>query len=662
MKKSGFIAFVLMLALLFQAASLMSVPVGAGYADGEIIYSEDYDGKTAADLNYSLQWYTGAQNFISYTVSDGALSITSTKPNANISYLELVSAQMMGDQSSYTVSMDIMPLSLDSKSYGLGIAIHSAFPTDKTQTNDYDSYVFRDYNANKTLSFARFLRDNGANKGTAAIASNLTDGYGKWYSVKLEVEGKKVSVYFNGSEKPTVITNSYTYKSPICLVSVGSSSFKVDNVKVWAGVGTEPVQPASYDDGKILFFEDYEGELPQYGLQWFAGAQNYLTYKIEDGALSVSNKAANSAISYLELLPASVLGAQTAYTVQLDIMPVSIPSASYGFGIALHTAFPADESQTNDYDSYVFRDYSLNGNLTFARYLRDDGKNVSGANIIGNLNDGYNEWYRLKLTVDGSTVSVYFNGSNTPDAVFTNSYPLRSPICLVSVGTSSFKADNIKIWAGTGAPEDEGDIPSAPIAPTLKWIYDSSAAVYTVSGQEYSIDGGKTWNVDGIFYGLKPNTVYSVKARYAATEDSPASYASKELKIKTPDRAAAPEAPILEEIGANSVKVYAVPGQEYSIDGGKTWNETGVFGGLYPLCEYEIITRVKATPYTSAGYSSPALKVKTGEAKLAGLVRDYLYNSLYIPGSTLSGAYTKLFDSLSSGIPAVRAFLMQLGR
>ncbi|OLA60796.1 MAG: hypothetical protein BHW37_01645 [Firmicutes bacterium CAG:272_52_7] len=43
---------------------LMSAPVGASYDDGELIYSENFDGKRTEDIDYGRQWYTGEENFI----------------------------------------------------------------------------------------------------------------------------------------------------------------------------------------------------------------------------------------------------------------------------------------------------------------------------------------------------------------------------------------------------------------------------------------------------------------------------------------------------------------------------------------------------------------------------------------------------------------------
>lgn len=58
---------------------------------------------------------------------------------------------------------------------------------------------------------------------------------------------------------------------------------------------------------------------------------------------------------------------------------------------------------------------------------------------------------------------------------------------------------------------------AAPLAPTLQSVTTTTIVVLTDSAQEYSIDGGATWQPTGIFTGLDPLTVYSVVGRYKET-------------------------------------------------------------------------------------------------------------------------------------------------
>ena len=84
--------------------------------------------------------------------------------------------------------------------------------------------------------------------------------------------------------------------------------------------------------------------------------------------------------------------------------------------------------------------------------------------------------------------------------------------------------------------------PSKPAAPTLDSKTDTSITVKTVAGQEYSIDGGKTWQTSGTFTGLAPETEYSIVTKITATGTANESPVSDELKVTT-DKKADPSAP-----------------------------------------------------------------------------------------------------------------------
>ena len=468
MKNGKIIAAYLAFSVVASSLALMKTTVGASYDDGELIYSENFDGKKTEDIDYSKKWFTGKENYIGYAVEEDSLHVTATKANSNISYLEIIPAETFAKETKYTVTLDIMPVGLGSnpKSFAMGVAIHTAFPTDAAKTNDYDSFIFRDYAGDGKLTFSRYLRKDGKSVSAKDITAKGAAGeYSSWYKIKLEVDGTNVSAYFNGSETPVAFDNSYDYKSPLCLVSLGAVEYRVDNIEVRAGIGAEPLSPVSpgtYADGDIIYGEKFDGKTKadiNYSGKWYTGAANHLSYDVTaDGYLTVKSDTDKTGdVSYLEIVPAGLLGDRTAYTVTMDIKPVGLGSApkSYGCGIAIHSAFPADRNLTNTYDSYIFRDYNGDGQLTFSRYKRNEGKNAGMKDITEKgKSGGYNEWYSIRLEIDGKNVSVYFGDSETP-VLISDSYENSSPICLVSVGASEFYVDNIKIWAGAGVEPND---------------------------------------------------------------------------------------------------------------------------------------------------------------------------------------------------------------
>ena len=478
----------------------LSPVVPGTYADGDIIYEEKFDGKTAGDIKYSRKWYTGASNRLSYGVTDGILTVKSdTDKTGDISYLEIVPAELLGDRTAYTVTMDIRPVGLGAvpKSYGCGIALHSAFPGDRNLTNTYDSFIFRDYNGDGRLTFSRFRRDAGKLAAMKDITEkNGAGGYGEWYSVRLEVNGKTVTAYFNGSETPVVISDSYENKSPVCLVSVGASEFSVDNIRIWAGVGVEPnnpdpdpdpdpnpdpnpdpdpdpdpkpEKPKGYRKGDTIYRENFDGSTEiKLGTDWFTGSTNPLRYSADGGVLHVRNAIVNAQINFLELVSSERLKGLTDYTIELDFRPEKVDSKSYGVGLAIHPAFPADPGAKRTYDEIVFRDYNADSTLSVGRFRRENGKAAEGSNtrLRPDIPDGFGKWYRLKLEVSGSRLKMWLDGElilDVSDSTVTN-----GPICLVSVGSGEFSVDNVHIRAGVGLNPATGDgICAAAVVPAV---------------------------------------------------------------------------------------------------------------------------------------------------------------------------------------------------
>ena len=78
---------------------------------------------------------------------------------------------------------------------------------------------------------------------------------------------------------------------------------------------------------------------------------------------------------------------------------------------------------------------------------------------------------------------------------------------------------------------------TAPDVPVVTAITGTSITVKTVKGQQYSIDGGKTWKTatgtSYTFKNLTPGKQYTVVTRKAETANANASAASKGTKVKT---------------------------------------------------------------------------------------------------------------------------------
>lgn len=147
---------------------------------------------------------------------------------------------------------------------------------------------------------------------------------------------------------------------------------------------------------------------------------------------------------------------------------------------------------------------------------------------------------------------------------------------------------------------------------------DTRIEVKAVSGQLYAIYKGSTipedltWQSGGVFEKLTPNTEYRIVTKTPETEDYKESIVSEALVVttrKTP--MAAPEAPKLKSRSQTVLEVEKRNGQEYSIDGGKTWQDGGRFENLKAETAYEIITRIKETQTSAVSEAGQPLKVST---------------------------------------------------
>lgn len=129
---------------------------------------------------------------------------------------------------------------------------------------------------------------------------------------------------------------------------------------------------------------------------------------------------------------------------------------------------------------------------------------------------------------------------------------------------------------------------------------------------EFSKDGGKTWQDSPTFTDLSPNTRYTFVHRYKDTKSRCAGKISKPLKIATKDSApAAPKKIRLVSYTNHEIILKKTPWLEFSIDGGKTWQDSCEFKNLESKTEYRIVTRMKESKRHVAGKISTPLVITT---------------------------------------------------
>lgn len=184
-------------------------------------------------------------------------------------------------------------------------------------------------------------------------------------------------------------------------------------------------------------------------------------------------------------------------------------------------------------------------------------------------------------------------------------------------------------------------------------VSDKTTTIITINavpGEEYSIDGGVTWQDSGVFEGLTPGTVYQIIARKKAVDGEEPGEPSDPIEVITRvDSVKSAVVPSIKSKTDTSIAVMVVEGQEYSIDGGTTWSKTGVFKNLNPDTEYSIIARLAATDTEMpSGVSAPTVlktlpKVKSelddiGNVEVDVIVANNVHSSVAVRPSDIYNA------------------------
>ena len=148
------------------------------------------------------------------------------------------------------------------------------------------------------------------------------------------------------------------------------------------------------------------------------------------------------------------------------------------------------------------------------------------------------------------------------------------------------------------------------VAAKVKNLSDTRIEVETKEGYEYSIDNGEHWQDSGVFEGLEPGKNYTILSRIKAVGETPASE-PEETSVITKN--AAKESPNTFEliVTEDEITIENVPGYEYSIDNGTTWQKSPIFTGLEPDTVYTIIARYEETYTEMPGNPTDPIIIRT---------------------------------------------------
>lgn len=306
----------------------------------------------------------------------------------------------------------------------------------------------------------------------------------------------------------------------------------------------------------------------------------------------------------------------TLYYIRVKAAPGGVPaSEAASFKTAARPAAPAAVSVKDI--SKTDRTITVSNTVSTQEYSIDNGETWTNGNgsalLFSGLTAGrsYPVVTRLKaVTAAGS--EAFASENSTALAVAAKTAPADVP---GNHGVAFSVVDGTVTGLGT----------------TYEWRTGDSGAWSTLSG-------GITFT-EGTLY-----------IRAAETEASMPGNALQLGSIKAGP--AAPDAPVKESATSSSVTLAATAGNEYSRDGGATWQDSGVFTGLNANTAYGFVARVKATADTLAGKTSPAATIKT-DADNGGAAFYMITATAGAGGDISTGQYVSVREGESAGFTMI---------
>ena len=214
--------------------------------------------------------------------------------------------------------------------------------------------------------------------------------------------------------------------------------------------------------------------------------------------------------------------------------------------------------------------------------------------------------YWLAFSLDGSLFSGPWGVPNILDTPYTAGtaiqYVTDTWQNAVDSGTGVQASIPLRLLAVVKQPQ------TAPAAPVVAELTDTSVTLEAITGAEYKLDDG-AWQTGLAFTGLSPNTAYSLYVRLAETATHLASPESAATTVTTHKSAqTAPAAPVAASITETAVTLEHVVGAEYRLNDG-AWQMSPEFTGLTPDTTYRFYVRLAETETHLASPDSAALQI-----------------------------------------------------
>lgn len=221
--------------------------------------------------------------------------------------------------------------------------------------------------------------------------------------------------------------------------------------------------------------------------------------------------------------------------------------------------------------------------------VNDELKNiVCAAKTVAYNGTSYVVKYEISPNA-GIDVSSLADGSTKfGNLVSGSTYAITAKITVAGI---EFKSEPVNKTLKLAQNSPSAPVPTKVTATSIEIKALDKSAVYAcaVKGSTEEL----VWVTGNVFEELLPETDYIVYAKYPATEtylESAPVYI--ELTTLKASLGTAPQ-PVLLDKNSTSIKVGAADeiATEFSIDGGETWNKTGLFTGLKANTKYDFVAR-----------------------------------------------------------------------
>ncbi|WP_438449199.1 family 16 glycoside hydrolase [Gorillibacterium sp. sgz5001074] len=257
-----------------------------------------------------------------------------------------------------------------------------------TDNNNY--YMFRLNNANQTVELYKKVGGTLNQIKSAALTNNIN----QWYTLKVIVSGNQITAYVDGVQKISS-TNSVNE------LTSGSIGFRMYG------------SPASFDDVLVttntLFQDEFEAGNAN---NWTASSGTWSV--VTDGSYVYSQtNTAGEAIS------TAGSGTWTNYTYSAKMKLLNL----YANGGILFR-------YTDSNNFYTFRLNNSTGTIDLIKKVGGTLESVQSASFTSNIN----QWYTLKITVNGNQITGYVDG--IPKISVTNTELTSGKIGLRTAGSS----------------------------------------------------------------------------------------------------------------------------------------------------------------------------------------------------------------------------------